>query len=69
MAAQLAQAYKELKTAFDSRPPNLQKCGTLLAKLKARLLEPSVETRIPGLHCSFYVVDWPVRSRTSPTPG
>ncbi|KAG8985419.1 hypothetical protein FRB90_004717 [Tulasnella sp. 427] len=34
---QLVQAYNDLKKAFTSKPPNLQKCGTLLATLKARL--------------------------------
>jgi hypothetical protein len=31
---QLATLYKELQRAFDARPSNLQRCGTLLAQLK-----------------------------------
>lgn len=37
MATQdLARAYKELKQAWATKTPHLQKCGALLSKLKVR---------------------------------
>jgi len=35
----LAHAYRDLKTNFEKKPPNLEKCGALLAQLKIALLE------------------------------
>lgn len=34
VAEQLASLYQDLKRAFDARPSDLRKCGTLLAQLK-----------------------------------
>jgi 26S proteasome regulatory subunit N12 len=31
---QLAALYNDLQRAFDARPSNLQRCGSLLAQLK-----------------------------------
>lgn len=31
---QLAALYKDLQRAFDARPSDLKKCGSLLAQLK-----------------------------------
>jgi len=39
MASQLATLYKELQRAFDSKPSDLKKCGTLLSQLKIGLIE------------------------------
>ena len=33
---QLAALYKDLQRAFDARPSDLKKCGSLLAQLKVR---------------------------------
>jgi len=35
----LATGYKQLKTAFEARPPNLSQCGKILSHLKVAMLE------------------------------
>lgn len=39
MASGLAASYKEVKSQFSSKKPDLQKCGTLLSKLKVCFLQ------------------------------
>jgi len=72
----LVHAYKELKTTFDKRPPNLHKCGTLLAKLKIGLLEagllfpqgtPSVEDLTTTRDILEMGALWSIRTKDVPS--
>ncbi|KAG8893745.1 hypothetical protein FRC01_013376, partial [Tulasnella sp. 417] len=70
---QLVQAYNDLRKAFTSRPPNLQKCGTLLAKLKAQagLLFPGDNPNKDDLVVTRDILEmgalWSIRTKDVPS--
>ncbi|KAI0921355.1 hypothetical protein AcW1_004646 [Taiwanofungus camphoratus] len=74
--SQLVTLYEELKQAFTSRPTNLQKCGTLLARLKIGLIEidlllPQGDANMQDLVIARDILEigafWSIRSRDIPS--
>ncbi|KAG2158800.1 SAC3/GANP/Nin1/mts3/eIF-3 p25 family-domain-containing protein [Suillus bovinus] len=77
MASQnLATLYNELQRAFDARPSDLKKCGTLLAQLKVGLIEaglliPQGETNLHDLVVARDILEigvfWSIRVKDVPS--
>ncbi|KAG8967626.1 hypothetical protein FRC03_009655 [Tulasnella sp. 419] len=76
MAQGLATAYKELQQAFNSKTPDINKCGQLLGKLKIGLIEsgllfPQGNQNLDDLAVTRDILEmgalWSVRSKDIPS--
>ncbi|KIM91069.1 hypothetical protein PILCRDRAFT_59063 [Piloderma croceum F 1598] len=73
---QLAALYNDLQRAFDARPSNLQRCGSLLAQLKIGLIEaglliPTGEPKLGDLVVARDILEigafWSIRTKDVPS--
>ncbi|KAF9247170.1 SAC3/GANP/Nin1/mts3/eIF-3 p25 family-domain-containing protein [Melanogaster broomeanus] len=73
---QLGTLYKELQRAFDARPTDLKKCGSLLAQLKIGLIEtglliPNGEAGLQDMVVARDILEigafWSIRAKDVPS--